>query len=84
MTILFLAPMLVTAQVGGDRGVSQRQRDLEAYKQQRQAAFEHFKDSINLEFAKMLEQKWADFEVFVGIEKEAKLKPEQIPIAAIQ
>ena len=81
MTILLLAPMLVTAQVGGDRGVSQRQRDLEAYKQQRQAAFEHFKDSINLEFAKMLEQKWADFEVFVGIEKEAKPKPEQIPIA---
>ena len=81
MTILFLAPMLVTAQVGGDRDVSQRQRDLEAYKQQRQAAFENFKDSINREFAKMLEQKWTDFEVFVGIEKEAKPKPQQIPVA---
>lgn len=81
MTILFLAPMLVTAQVGGDRDVSQRQRDLETYKQQRQAAFENFKDSINREFAKMLEQKWTDFEVFVGIEKEAKPKPQQIPVA---
>lgn len=79
LVCLLCLPAFVNAQVNGDK--TQRQRDFENYKQQREAAFNAFRDSINQQFAQKLEQRWADFQVFVGERRPAKPKPAEIPVA---
>ncbi len=56
-----------------------KQRD--DFKRQRLALFQTYKDSLNKDFAKMMEQKWEDYQVFVGNKRPSKPEPSQLPVA---
>lgn len=81
--IAFIVPICCFAQ--NDRQSEwenfKKQHDFDKYKQNRQAQFQSYKDSINKEFAKSIEKRWEDFHVFVGKRRETKPEPEQLPIA---
>ena len=81
LAALIVAPLFGLAQVNEDWENFKQQHNIENYRQQREAAFASFKDSLNREFAKMLEQRWADFEVLAARRTPSKPKPTEIPVA---
>lgn len=58
-----------------------KQHNFNEYKAQRNAQFQAYKDSINKEFAKHIEQRWQDYQVFVGKRRPSKPEPQQLPVA---
>lgn len=81
--VVFIVPFCILAQ--NDRQSEwenfKRQHDFGKYKQQREAQFQAYRDSINKEFAKAIDKRWEDFQVFVGKKREVKPEPAQLPVA---
>ena len=78
LLIVFL-PLIAWAQHENELENLRKQRD--DFKRQRAAQFQAYKDSLNKEFAKMMEQKWEDYQVFVGNRRPSKPEPSQLPVA---
>ncbi len=74
-------PLMVWAQHDVRLEEYRKQRGFDEYKRQRAAQFQAFKDSLNKEFAQMLEKKWEDYQVFVGNKRPSKPVPSQLPVA---
>lgn len=79
--LLMLAPWCMMAQQNGGGDKYQRQRDFEDFKNRRASEFQAFKDSTNKAFARMMEQKWQDYQVFVGQRRPEKPEPAVLPVA---
>ena len=58
-----------------------KQRNFDEYKARRNAQFQAYKDSVNREFVKYLEQRWQDYQVFVGKRRPVKPEPQVLPVA---
>lgn len=65
----------------GISGFNYAQNTYEDFVRQRQQEMQDFKNKADAEFAKYLEERWAEFETFRAIEAPAKPKPKTAPVA---
>lgn len=79
--VIVLLPLLAWSQQDDDWNNFLQRRNFNEWKQQRNASFKAYKDSVNREFAKAMEKRWEEFQVFTGQRRPIKPEPEQLPVA---
>lgn len=79
--MLILPSILVMAQRDKEWNDFLQRHNFKEYRQKRNAQFQAYKDSINREFAKAMEQRWENYQVFVGQRRPSKPEPDQLPVA---
>lgn len=81
LLLVFLFPVCLMAQQDRDWNNFLKQHNFNEYKKQHDEKFQAFKDSLNKEFAKAMEQRWEDFQVFVAKKRPVKPEPVELPVA---